>query len=480
MIIGLCVSVVALAQQTQTQPPIQGKLFTLEQCIEYALQNNITAENARVDREIAEARVKETIGLGLPQISAGASIVHNPQLSRFYMAYNPGSVFFPADQPAPPGVNAGDVIATRNIFQLQSSGDASATVNQLIFNGSYIVGLQATSAFRQLAEKNALQTNEQVIQAVMKAYYGVLINRERTTLFDANIARVDSLLRNTRALHENGFAERIDVDRIRVTYNNLLAERDKFLKVNELGGQLLKFQMNYPLDQPIELVGSIQDVKVDTVLSNYSDGWDYKTRPDYQVLLAQHRMQELNLKNQYAGAFPVIGAFATGGLSTQSPNIAGVFKTNTNIASGDQLGPDQWYSYSRIGLSLNWSIFTGLSRSYRVQQEKLSLKKIDNGFRQLKAGIDLETERASIMFENALRTLHIQRDNMELASNVARITRIKYEQGVGSNLEVVDAEGSLREAQNNYYGAMFDAMIAKVDLDKAYGRLLAAAESQSK
>jgi outer membrane protein len=471
-LIALAVSGLALAQQPQTSS--QGT-FTLEQCIEYALQNNITAENARVDREIAEARVKETIGMGLPQISVASTLMHNQQLPRFFMAYNPGSPLLPPGF-SPAGVNAGDVIATRNPFQLQSSGDASATVNQLIFNGSYIVGLQATSAFRQLAEKNALQTNEQVIQGVMKAYYGVLINRERTTLFDANIARVDSLLRNTKALLQNGFAESIDVDRIKVTYNNLLSERDKFLKVNELGEQLLKFQMNFPLDQPIALMGTIQDVKIDTVLSHYSDGWDYKTRPDFQVLQAQHRMQELNVKNQYAGAFPVINAFATGGFNTQSANVSGIFKTNTGIPSEGSIGPDKWYTYSRYGVSLSWSVFTGLSRSYRVQQEKLNLKKIDNGFRMLKTSIDLETQRAGIFFENALRTLHIQKDNMDLAANVARITRIKYEQGVGSNLEVVDAESSLKDAQNNYYGAMFDAMIAKVDLDKAYGRLLAAAQ----
>lgn len=469
---ALLVSGLAIAQQPST--PAQ-TTFTLEQCIEYALAHNVIAENARVDMDIADARVKETIGYGLPQVSAGSSVVHNPQLSRFYMAYNPSSPFFPPGTSIP-GVNSGDVVATRNIFQLQSSGDASATVNQLIFNGSYIVGLQATSAFRQLAEKNALQTNEQVIEGVMKAYYSVLINRERTTLFDANIGRVDSTLRNTKALNENGFAESVDVDRVKVAYNNLVAERDKFLKVNELGQQLLKFQMNYPLDQPIVLSGTIQDVKIDTALSHYSEDWDYRTRPDYQVLQAQHRMQELNLKNQYAGAFPIVGAFATGGFNTQSPNVAGLFKTNTNIPNEGTLGPDQWYSYSRVGISLSWSLFTGLSRTYKIQQEKLNLKKIDNGFRLLKSSIEVDTERASIFFRNALRTLQIQKDNMDLAANVARITRIKYEQGIGSNLEVVDAENSLRTAQNTYYGAMFDAMIAKVDLDKAYGKLLAAAQ----
>jgi outer membrane protein TolC len=463
---ALMVSGIALAQQ-----PEQQVRFTLEQCIDYALANNINAQNARIEQQVADARVKETIGMGLPQVALGSSVMHNQQLPRFFTRYSTdGSSFIPF--PTIPGANNGDVVALASPFQLASAGDANAQINQLIFNGSYIVGLQATTAFRQLAEKSALQTSEQITQAVMKAYYGVLINQERTTLFDANIARVDSLLRNTRALHENGFAENIDVDRIRVTYNNLVAERDKFLKVNELGYQILKFQMNYPMDQQITIVGSIQDVKVDTVLSNYKVGWDYKVRPDYQVLESQYRMQELNVKNNYAGAFPVIGAFANFGYSTQSPNVSGVFKTNTNISDQAGLGPDKWYSYSRFGINLSWNIFTGLSRTYKIQQEKLNLKKIENGFIALKSGIDLETEQAAIMFQNALRTLQIQRDNMELAGNVARITRIKYEQGVGSNLEVVDAESSLKEAQNNYYSAMFDAMIAKVDLDKAYGRLV--------
>jgi outer membrane protein len=471
LLAALLVSGLALAQQPQTQTT-----FTLDECIQYALVNNITAENARVDQQIAEARVKETIGYGLPQVSGGSSIVYNSQLPRFFGRYSTDPNQFSFFPPTP-GAQHGDILAAKSPFQLASSGDASAQVNQLIFNGSYIVGLQATSAFRQLAEKQTLATNEQVIQSVMKAYYGVLINRERTTLFDANIARVDSLLRNTKALHENGFAEGIDVDRIKVTFNNLIAERDKFLKINELGEQLLKFQMNYPLDQPIGLVGTIQDVKIDTVLSHYSEGWDYKTRPDYQVLESQYRMQELNVKNNKAGALPVLAAFGTFGMSTQSPDVAGIFKTNTKIQDGDNgVGPDSWYGYSRVGLSLSWNIFTGLSRTYQIQQQKLNLKKIDNGFRQLKAGIDLETERAAIFFQNALRTLQIQRDNMELATNVARITRIKFEQGVGSNLEVVDAESSLKDAQNNYYGAMFDAMIAKVDLDKAYGKLLPAAQ----
>jgi outer membrane protein len=213
-------------------------------------------------------------------------------------------------------------------------------------------------------------------------------------------------------------------------------------------------------------------VQVTSDLSSYLDKWDYKTRPDYQVLETNQKLQKLNIKNQYAGALPTISAFANLGYSTQSNSIGGLFTTNTNISDNGSIGPDKWYGYSLFGVTLNMNIFTGFQRQYKIQQEKLTLQKVENGFRTLKESINLETKQASINFENAITSLTSQKENMELANKVARVTKIKYEQGVGSNIEVVDAENSLRTAQTNYYNALFDAMIAKVDIDKAYGKIL--------
>jgi outer membrane protein TolC len=445
--------------------------FTLEQCIEYALKNSINAQNAEIDQQIAIARVRETVGLGLPQVSGSVAIQHNEQLRRFFGRYSTsttGFSFFPPTS----GANDGDILAQQSPFQLQSSGDAGITINQLIFSGNYLVGLQASKAYKDLSFKTANQTREQIVEQVTKAYYSVLINRERTDLFDSNLARFDSLLRNTIALNKNGFAEGIDVDRIRVAYNNLKSERDKFSKLNSLSTELLKFQMNYPIDKPIDIIGKIEEVKIDSDLVNYRDGWDYKQRPDYKILEANQRLQQLNIKNQYAGALPTISGFANLGYFTQSNGIGGIFTTNTNVKDNGSIGPDKWYGYSLFGVTLSMNIFTGFQRQFKIQQEKLTLQKIDNGFKSLKQGIDLQTKQASISFENAITSLNSQSENMELASNIARITKIKYEQGVGSNLEVVDAENSLRQAQTIYYSALFDAMVAKVDLDKAFGKLL--------
>lgn len=445
--------------------------FDLEDCIRYALENTVEVQNARIDEQIATARVKETVGIGLPQIDGSVNLTHNEKLSRFFMQYDPGQpgFFDPGDIP---GIEPGDVVAFPNFFQLPSSGSAGVTVNQLLFNASYLVGLKAADTYKELAYKTSTQTQIQVVENVEKAYYSVLVNNERITLFDNNIARVDSLLRTTRALHENGFAEEIDVDRVRVTLNNLKSERLKFLNLQALSLGLLKFQMNYPIDRPLHVEGSLSELSVDEDLfRRYEEGWDYRNRIEYEILDVQRRLQELDIKNRFSESLPNLSAFLNFGYSTQSPDIGGLFKTESGVASTELYGPDKWYNYSNFGLTLNVPIFSGLQRNYRMQQARLNLLKLENSYSSLKQSIDLSIQQNTTTFKNSLETLKSQQENMELAEKVARVTKIKYEQGVGSNIEVTDAESSLREAQVNYYNALYDAILAKIDLDKAYAKI---------
>lgn len=451
--------------------------FTLEECIKYAMENTVEVQNARVDEQISEARVKETIGIGLPQIDASVSLQHNQTLPRFFSTYATAQGFAGQDENGNPildlpGLEPGDVVASRNFFQLPSSGSAGLSINQLLFNSSYLVGLKAASTYKDLAYKTTKQTKIDVIVNVTKAYYAVLVNNERISLFDNNIARVDSLLRNTIALNQNGFAEGIDVDRTRVTLNNLKAEKLQFQNLQALSLALLKFQMNYPAEKELIVEGNLADLSADEDLfEKYQENWNYKDRIEYQILETQRNLQELNVKNTYSASYPSLVAFADLGYSTQSPNIGGIFVTNTDINENNLVGPDKWYPYSIFGVTLNVPIFSGLQRMYRVQQSKLELLKIENNFTSLRQRINLSIEQNTITYKNALEALRAQQENMELAERVVRITRIKYEQGVGSNLEVTEAEASLRAAQVNFYNALYDAIVAKTDLDEAYSMI---------
>ncbi|MFM7329864.1 MAG: TolC family protein, partial [Bacteroidota bacterium] len=361
--------------------------------------------------------------------------------------------------------------SAQNFFQLKSGADAGLSVSQLIFNGSYFVGLQASQALKDLSIRTTEQRVAEVVEQVTKGYYLVVVNRERINLFDKNLVRVETLLNNTTALQKQGFAESIDVDRLRVALNNLRTEREKVSALFALSTDLLKFQMNWPMDKPLELAGDIRDLDPSVDMNGYAAGFDYQNRPEMRVLEVNRRLQELNISNNYAQAIPTLVAIGNFGYSTQSPNVSGLFITNTKLEDNGSVGPDKWYPYSFIGVSLNVPLFSGLQRTYRIQQEKNNLLKIENGIRQVRSGIDLEVRQAQTTYQNALRTMESQRENMKLAENISRVSTIKYEQGVGSNLEVIDAETSLKESQVNYYNALYDALVAKVSLDKAYGKL---------
>lgn len=449
--------------------------YSVYDCIEYAVENAAQMKNARLNELSAEARVKETIGIGLPQVTGSVSVQHSPTLQRFFSTYNApptgqeGSGFgvSPA-QAADLGIQDGDVYAAENFFQLQSAGDASLSINQLIFNGSYIVGLQASQAYKDLSIKQREETEGRIAVAVGKAYFSVLINEDRLKLFDANLARIDTLYRNTKEMYVNGLVEQMEVDRLKVTLNNLKTEKSNFEDLVKLTRQLLKFQMGYPLDQPIALSASIQEM-LDAEYDPITLDVNYNDRPDYQVLLANMKLQELSIKNKYAESLPTLGAFANLGMSTQSPTFGGIFKTESGFSEQSGVGPDQWYGYSSLGLSLRWNIFSGLQRNYQIQQEKISLEQIELGLDNLQNQINVEVMDASITFQSAIERLDVQRENVDLAERVFNNAKIKYEEGVGSSLELVEADRSLKESQTNFYNTIFEAILAKIDLDSAKG-----------
>ncbi|MGC4022822.1 MAG: TolC family protein [Cyclobacteriaceae bacterium] len=446
--------------------------------MDYAVKNSINMQNYLIDEQIASSKVKETIGIGLPQISGSVNATTNPQLPRFFGTKQRMFGFSGLDQSQYPNffpqLGDNDVLAAQNFFQLKNSLNASVTVSQLIFNGSYLVGLKASTTYKEFAAKSTQVTKEQTIELVTKSFYAVLINGERMHLFENNINRVDSLLRNTTALNQNGFAESIDVDRVQVSLNNLTTEKSKFERLQSLSIESLKSAMNYPMNQPLEVSGEISSITIDILLDDYLKDWDYKNRPDYQVLEVNRTLQNLNVRNKYASALPILSASANLGYSKQSTTFGDLFSSAKSFSEQYGIGPAKLYPYSSVGLTLSVPIFSGLQKSYQLQQEKLRLQKIDNSFKQLKTGIDLQIKLAVTNYLNSMQSLDSQKKNMGLADRVARVTKVKYQQGVGSNLEVVDAESSLKESQINYYNALYDALIAKTDLDKAFGKLLPA------
>ncbi len=423
--------------------------YTLQQCIEYALKNSKNIQNAQLDVAIAKAQVGEYRSMGLPQITGQAQLVDNPTLQRMFLKNGP---FF-----YEPSVEMGGTLAIPNLFQLRSSGDVSATASQLIFSGSYFIGLKAAKALAELSEKNTDLTKTEIVENVTKAFYMQLINKERVAILDANIARLDTLLKQTKAMKGQGFVEGIDVDRLEVTYNNLLTEKEKFQNIIDLSTVLLKFQMGYEISKPLTINGSIEDLrKAETAMVGAKV--DYNNRVEYQLLASQKKLENYNLKNIRAGYLPTLSAFGKLGTVRMDQNIGEVFS-------------NKWYAYNMWGFTLNVPIFDSFGKHYKAQQSKMSLQKIDNNIANLENAVDFQVQQAELNLKNSIKSMEIQKKNVELAQEVSRVSKIKYQQGVGSNLEVVTAESAYKEAQTNYYNALYDLMVAQIDYQKALGTL---------
>jgi outer membrane protein TolC len=296
----------------------------------------------------------------------------------------------------------------------------------------------------------------------MKTYYAILVNEEKTRLLDLNLSRLDSTYRETKVLFKNGFVEKVDLDRIEVALNNLKAEKQKTSRLLTLAGYGLKIQMGMAVKDSIQLTEKLEDINPESIVPANTT-INYNQRIEYSKLQTQKALAGLAEKNIKAGYLPSLVGLATLGVNS----AASKFGNLANFGERNRYAP-----YGFVGLSLSVPVFDGFQKKYQSQQARLNIKKLDNGFKQLENGIDLELNQANINLANANTNLEIQKRNLTLAQEVVRVSKVKYTQGVGSNLEVTNSESSLKESQSNYYSALYEFIIAKIDLDKAQGNLV--------
>lgn len=417
--------------------------FTLQQAIDYALKNKSTIQNNKLDEDIASQKVKEITGIGLPQISASFEVQDFFELPTSLI---PGEFF---------GGSPGSFIPVK--FGTQYQATAGVTATQLLFEPSYLVGLQATKTYRELSVKQSNAGRIDVIAAVSKAYYSAIINRERLKLLEANVNRFGKLKDDTKAYYDNGLVEKLDFDRISLTFNQITIERDKVAKLVGVSEMLLKFQMGMSVTENILLTDSLNESEV----KNYAaeTKFDVSNRIEYSILKTQQHLLQLDLKKNKSSYIPSLVAYVSASASAQR-NEFDIFDTKKG-----------WYPTGILGGKLSWNLFDGTQREHKISQSKLTLKKIENTMADVTNAFTLETESNRIMLKNAVESLTTQSENLQLASEVERVTKIKYDQGVGSNLEVVTAVTELRQAQTEYYNAVYDAIVAKIELDKSLGNI---------
>ncbi|MCP1381833.1 TolC family protein [Runella salmonicolor] len=425
--------------------------YSLQEAIQYGVTHNINVKNSQTDAQSAESRIGEIRSVGLPQVNASVSLMDNLIIQRVFLP----AIFF--DPQAPEGAPPVPVQ-----FGVKYSGNAGLQLNQMIFNAQWLLGLKAAQAYRELAVKNVTQSKIQIAESVSKAYYGVLVAEERAKLLDLNIQRLDSLTREMGEMNKKGFVEKLDVDRLEVSLNNLKTERSKVQNMVDLSYYMLKFQMGMKLDEAIQLTDRINETDVEKIAAEVkaSDVNDFKydQRVDYSILKSNLLLSEMDVENNKRGYYPTVSAFAGYGYNTGRNGFGEVWGS-------------PWFNNANIGLSVNIPVFDGFAKKYKIQQAKFTVDKVKQSLSLVEQSIDLQIRSANITIINGLETLKTQKRNLDLAQEVVRVSKIKYQSGTGSNIEVINAESALKEAQTNYFASLYELLLSKVDLDKAKGKL---------
>ncbi len=419
--------------------------YSLQQCIEYALTNHNSVKNAELDVKSSKAKVGETRAVGLPQISGKWDLIHNLDVQQQFFPNEPGPFFNPT-------IPAGESFPVQ--FGTNNSSNMSVTATQLIFDGSYIIGLKAAKTYKDLFISTVSKTKKQVTSDVSKAYYMVLITNERVKQVEENEKLLDQLLKDTEILKETGLAEALDVKRTTVNLNNLKVEIQKLKSLKSLTVSLLKFQMGLPQSESLDLTDKLETIKIEAPASG---GTSFEGNADYQLLGIQKDLNTLNLKNEKIRILPSLAAFYNGGINYGSNNF------------GDNFNFGDYTRYQMVGLKLNVPIFSSGQRKFRIDQAKIELTKTENNLSFLEQSLDMQYKQYSNNLKDQLDVLKIREENKQLAQEVYNSAKLKYDEGMASNFEVLTAQTDLKTAQADYYNALYDAMVSKIELDLILG-----------
>ena len=417
--------------------------FTLKNAVDYALKNSAQVKNALIDIEVQRQTNKEITAAAFPQINGNVTV--NDYLSL------PTSLI-PAEFT---GGTPGTFIPLK--FGTRYSASGGIDLQQMLFDGQVFVGLMAKKTAIAYSTKTSEVTQELIKTNIYKIYYQLVVGRKQVESIDANISRFEKLLEDTREIYKNGFAEKLDVDKVEVQLNNLRTEKQKAENQIEAGTAGLKFLMSMPQRDKLILTDTLGEMELKMNLLD--ERYNYEDRKEFQMLSLLSDLQGYNIRRYKLSKLPTVSGFVNYTRNAQRTTFDFFKKT------GD------WFTTSLIGLKVSIPIFNGGATNARIEKARLDLQKTRNNIDQMKLSVDNDVEQARLNMRSALLTMDSQKKNIELAEQVYRTTKLKYEQGLGSNTEIYNAQSELKVAQNNYYSALYDAINAKIDYLKAAGKL---------
>ena len=418
--------------------------FKLDDCVMYAQKNNVQVKNALLSIDAQLQTNREVQAAALPSIGTSTTINDYVKLP---IQLLPAQFF---------GGAAGTFIPVK--FGTQYNMNYGANFQQILFDGQVFIGLQARATSLEMQKRNAALTEEGVKANIYKIYYQLSASKTQLNILDANIERLKKLAHDAEIMYKNGFAEKLDVDKVNVQLNNLQTEKLKANNSVAIGYMGLKMLMGMPVNDSLVLTETINEDALSTdVLSDAVAQYDI--RKDYKYLTSVRKLNEYNVKRYELSTLPTIV-------------LNGAVQKNAQRTKFDFFsGSGSWFETQMLSLNVSFPLFRGGANAARIKRTKIELKQIDNQLEAMKNNIDNEVNQAKLNYMSSVATMQFQKKNMQLAETVYAQTKKKFETGTGSNTEISAAQADLVSAQNNYMNALYTALISKVDLLKATGKL---------
>ncbi|MEL6863807.1 MAG: TolC family protein [Bacteroidota bacterium] len=440
------ISLTWLSMSAQDTPKM-----SLKDAIDYAMQNDLSIQNSRLNISDAEERITESRAVGIPKIDGDIDYQYYFEVPQ---AVLPETFEILARDPVtgelPPGFSRQAEFAFRNnlTFGIGASG--------MIFDGSFFIGLRAAKLYRQYVGQELAATERSVRDRVLDAYLPPLIIDENLKILDKNITNLEKILNETKETYKEGFVEQLDVDRLELSMSNLQTERDNLVRQRDILLNALKMVMGYPMKEAIDISDDIDVLLIEASEEDLVGAINFYQRPEYKVAETGLQLNEANIDLYRVGYLPTVNAFVNYQYGYQ----------------GNQLFHEDgfWAPTSLAGINVKVPIFDGFDKRAKIERARIALSIAQNQKKSLERLITLEVQNARASYQNAKKRVEFQNKNVALAERIYNTTQIKYKEGVGSSLEVTQAEQALYQTQQNYIQARFELLTAKSELDKALGK----------
>ena len=419
---------------------IDSMSLTITKARSYALENNYKMKNSRLDVVAAQKRVWEATAIGLPQVSGKIDYNNNLTLGVIPLTIT-------------------DATGKEQTSYIQmgspQSATGSLTVSQLIFDGSYIVGLQSASVYKQISKLAEFKSETLIEEAVTSAYAGAVLNDEIVKILEDNVKTLEENLEQTTAYYENGLTEEQNVQQLQILVSsskNLLfsAKRDR-----ETSYQMLKFTMGMDINKPIKLINGIEFLLLDNLDENLSDlGFNIENNIDFSIAENQVQLKKLLANLEKAKYFPSINAF----YNTKQD----AFSDSFDFFNSDS----EWYGAQAVGVSMKIPIFNSGSKHVKVQQAKIELEKAKTNQNETSQQLMLDFQKAKNTYLSSINQYYTAKENMELSKKIRDKEATKYFEGMSTSLDLSNAEVQMFDTQKSYVKSIFALIRSKAAIDR--------------